>query len=141
MASLIDTNLLVYRVDQRFPEKRDRATAVLRAAIASGDARVPYQAIVEFVAATTRSRAGQPPLLDRATALREAEELLACYDIIWPDEETVRLAFGGAALYQLSWFDALIWAHAERAGCGLILSEDFENGRLYGRVRALNPFI
>ncbi len=141
MATLIDTNVLVYRVDHRFPEKRDRATDVLRAAIASGDARVPYQAIVEFVAATTRLRSGQPPMLERTAALREAEELLACYDVIWPDEAMVRLALQGAALYQLSWFDALIWAHAERAGCELILSEDFESGRRYGRVRALNPFL
>ena len=94
MATLIDTNVLVYRVDHRFPEKRDRATDVLRAAIASGDARVPYQAIVEFVAATTRLRSGQPPMLERTAALREAEELLACYDVIWPDEAMVRLACG-----------------------------------------------
>lgn len=141
MPTLIDTNILVYRVDVRFPQKRDRAVAVLRAVIATGDARIPYQAIVEFVAATTRSRAGQPPLLERPVALREADDLLACYDVIWPDEDVVRLALRGAALYQLSWFDALIWAHAERGGCDIILSEDFEDGRRYGRVRAQNPFI
>jgi predicted nucleic acid-binding protein len=41
----------------------------------------------------------------------------------------------------LSWFDAHLWAYAERFGLDTLWSEDFENGRLYGRVRASNPFV
>lgn len=40
----------------------------------------------------------------------------------------------------LSWFDAHLWAYADERGLGPILSEDFEDGRLYGRVRVSNPF-
>lgn len=56
VASLVDTNILVYRVDTRFPRKQRIATELLRTGIAQGSLRVPHQAIVEFVAANTRAR-------------------------------------------------------------------------------------
>ncbi len=54
MTALIDTNLLVYRYDRRFPAKQRIATDVLRRGIVSGSLRLPHQAIIEFVAAVTR---------------------------------------------------------------------------------------
>lgn len=141
MPALADTNILVYRYDARFPEKRRVAEDLLRAGIASGDLFVPYQAVVEFVSAVTRrQRDGSGPLLDRATALAEADELLAQFPVVYPDEEQLRLGIRGAATYQLSWFDALIWAAAEHHGLDAILSEDFPEGRRYGRTRIVNPF-
>jgi predicted nucleic acid-binding protein len=46
----------------------------------------------------------------------------------------------GAAAYQLSWFDAHLWAYAEHYGLAELFSEDFEHDRLYGTVRMVNPF-
>jgi predicted nucleic acid-binding protein len=51
------------------------------------------------------------------------------------------VALRGAAMYQLSWFDAHLWAYAEYYGLTRLISEDFEHGRLYGTVRAWNPFV
>jgi len=140
VTALVDTNLLVYRFDARYPDKQRAANEVLRAGIVDGSLRVPHQVVLEFVAAASRPRSGEPPLLDRADALREAEELLTQFDVLFPDEELVRVAMRGAAAYQLSWFDAHLWAYAERFGVERILSEDFQDGRLYGSVRVENPF-
>jgi predicted nucleic acid-binding protein len=140
VAALVDTNILVYRFDWRFPAKQERANQLLRAGIADGSVVVPHQAVVEFVAATTRPLDGAEPLLDPADARREAEELLLQFDILFPDEELVRIALRGAAAYQLSWFDAHLWAYAERFGLAELLSEDFEHGRMYGTVQTVNPF-
>jgi predicted nucleic acid-binding protein len=141
VAALVDTNVLVYRFDPRFPEKQARANALLRAGIAEDSVRVPHQALIEFVAATTRplARSG-PSLLAPEDARREMEEMLAQFEVLYPDEEVVRVAVRGAATYGLSWFDAHMWAYAERFGLDTLLSEDFEHGRLYGRVRARDPF-
>ena len=141
MAALADTNVLVYRFDSRFPAKQQRANELLRAGIADGSVVVPHQAIVEFVAATTRPLDGEDPLLDPGDARREAEELLLQFDVVFPDEELVRIALRGAAAYQLSWFDAHLWAYAERFGLAELLSEDFQHGRIYGTVEAVNPFL
>ena len=141
MAALADTNVLVYRFDWRVPGKQQRATELLRAGIADGSVVVPHQAVVEFVAAVSRPLEGAEPLLDPADARREAEELLLQFDVLFPDEELVRIALRGAAAYQLSWFDAHLWAYAERFGLAELLSEDFQHGRLYGTVEAVNPFL
>ena len=143
MASLIDTNVLVYLHDPRFPEKQEVAERVLREGLATGELVLPHQAIVEFVAATTRSKGkeGARPLLSRSDALREAEDLMAQFPVLYPEEAVLRTAMRGAAAYQLSWFDAHLWAYAEVNGLGEILTEDFEHGRRYGSVRANNPFL
>ncbi len=138
--ALADTNVLVYRFDSRFPNKQKIATDVLRAGAADGSLRLSHQAVVEFVAALTRPTANGETLLPRADALREAEELLMQFEVIYPDEELLRLALRGAAAYQLSWFDAHMWAYAERFGIEELLSEDFQHGRVYGTVRVTNPF-
>lgn len=141
MAALVDTNVLVYRFDSRFPDKQRVATEVLRTGIGDGSLFVPHQAIAEFVAVATRPLGGGDHLLDAADARREAEELLSQFDVLFPDEELVRIALRGAAAYELSWFDAHLWAYAERFGLAELLSEDFQHGRLYGTVEVVNPFL
>ena len=140
MAALVDTNVLVYRFDSRFPRKQKIATEILRRGIIEDSVRVPHQAILEFVAAATRSIRGHV-ILKQAEALREAEEFLQQFTVLYPNEAILREAVRGCAAYQLSWFDAHLWAYAEHYGLPEILTEDFQHDRLYGTVRAVNPFI
>jgi predicted nucleic acid-binding protein len=88
----------------------------------------------------TRPRDGEP-LLEPGEARREAEELLAEFDVLYPDAELLRIALRGAAAYQLSWYDAHLWAYAERFGLERLYSEDFQHGRLYGTVEVVDPFL
>ena len=62
------------------------------------------------------------------------------FEILYPSAGLLRTALRGAAMYQLSWFDAHLWAYAEHFGIGQLLSEDFQDGQLLGTVRVLNPF-
>jgi len=140
VAALVDTNVLVYRFDSRFPEKRKIATEILRRGIADDSVRVPHQAIIEFIAATTRPIRGHR-ILKQSDALREAEEFLKQFTVLYPNEAIVHQAIRACGAYQLEWFDAHLWAYAEHYGLPEILSEDFQHDRLYGTVRVLNPFI
>ena len=140
MAALVDTNVLVYRFDRRFPDKQRVATEVLRRGIADDTLRVPHQAIVEFVAVVTRPLGGGSPLLTSDEARREAEELLHQFTVLYPNEAVIRTALRGGVAYHLAWFDAHLWAYAEHYGLAELLSEDFQHDRLYGSVRAVNPF-
>lgn len=140
MAGLVDTNVLVYRFDSRFPSKQRIATELLRRGVTEDSLRVPHQAIVEFVAAASRPQTGGGFILSPEDARREAEELLSQFEILYPNELIVRLALRGAAAYQLTWFDAHLWAYAEHYGLAELISEDFEHDRLYGTVRCVNPF-
>jgi predicted nucleic acid-binding protein len=100
--------------------------------------RLPHQAIIEFVAATTRPLGNEPSLLSAEDARQEAEEMLTEFDVLYPTEAVLRLALRGAAAYQLNWFDAHLWAYAEYFGLTELISEDFEHDRLYGSVRIVN---
>lgn len=140
MAFLVDTNVLVYRFNPRFPAKQRTARELLRAGIIDGSVRVAHQAIVEFVAAVTRARGGSPPLLEPTEARLEAEDMLDQFQVLYPDEALLRTALRGAAAYQFSWFDAHMWAYAEHHGIRELWSEDFQHGRHYGTVRIVNPF-
>lgn len=140
MAALVDTNVLVYRFDPRFRAKQRRATELLRQGLATDSVRVPHQAVVEFVAATTRPLSRRAALLSAQDARREAEEILNQFVVVYPTDALVRLALRGAAAYGLSWFDAHLWAYAEYYGLAELWSEDFQHGRRYGTVRVVNPF-
>jgi predicted nucleic acid-binding protein len=140
VAALVDTNVLVYRFDERFPEKQKVATEILRRGISDNSVRVPHQAIVEFVAAVTRSLRGHV-ILTPPEALREAEEFLKQFVVLYPDETMLRLAVRACATYQLSWFDAHMWAYAEHYGMSELITEDLQHDRLYGTVRVVNPFV
>jgi predicted nucleic acid-binding protein len=141
VAALVDTNILVYRFDPRFPEKQNIASELLRKGIDEDSIRIPHQAIVEFVAATTRAVAGERSLLSQSEARREAEEFLTQFTVLYPNEALLRLAFRGAAAYQLNWFDAHLWAYAEYYNLEELISEAFQHDRLYGTVRVANPFL
>jgi len=97
VASLIDTNILVYRFDPRHPEKQRIAREVLRKGQATGTLIVPYQALIEFVAAVVRPRAnlGAAPLMPRETALLQLERLMMQFDVVWPDMNVLRTAIHG----------------------------------------------
>lgn len=140
MAGLVDTNVLVYRYDSRFPKKQALATDLLRQGILDRSLFLPHQVLIEFIAVVTRPIARGPSLLSVDAAHREVEDLLVQLPVIYPTENTVRTALRGAALYKLSWFDAHLWAYADERGLDTLWSEDFQDGRLYGRVKVRNPF-
>ena len=141
MSALVDTNVLVYRYDPRDPGKQRVARELLREGLEQEILRIPHQAVIEFVPAVTRALVrGGAGLLTRAEALREAEELLAQFEILYPTESLLRTAIRAVATYQLGWFDAHMWAYAEHYGLDEILSEDFSDGQLIGSVRVRNPF-
>jgi predicted nucleic acid-binding protein len=141
VAGLVDTNVLVYRFDPRSPLKQERATELLRAGVEDGSIVIPYQALVEFVAAVTRPISGKESLLTAEEAHQEVDFMLAQFAVLYPTENTLRTALRGAALYKMNWFDALIWAYADERGLDTLWSEDFQHGGLYGRVRVQNPFL
>ena len=141
MTALVDTNVLVYRFDPRDSTKQKVARELLREGIERDTLRVAHQAIVELVQAVTRPLGrGKVSLLARPDALREAEELLSQFEVLYATGSVVRTAIRAVATYQLGWLDAHMWAYAEHYGLDEILTEDVSDGQLIGTVRIRNPF-
>jgi predicted nucleic acid-binding protein len=116
VASLADTNILVYCFDHRFPAKLEVARMRMSLGLSNGSVKIAHQSILEFVAAVTRPRQGREPLLTLSEAGQKAEEFLADYEILYPNESTLRTALQGAERYRLPWYDAHLWAYAETNG-------------------------
>jgi len=141
VASLVDTNILVYRCDPRDLGKREAALKTLRAGEMSGELRIPHQALVEFVNSVTRPRGREAAIMKLEDATRQAELFIEQFPVLYPNEKVFRIALLGMAAYKFSWYDAHLWAYAEHYGLPELLSEDFEHGRRYGTVRVRNPFL
>jgi predicted nucleic acid-binding protein len=141
VAALVDTNVLVYRHDPRDGEKQARARSLLRAGIVDGSLRIAHQAVAEFFVAVSKPLPEMGRLLDAADARMETEDLLRQYPVLYPDAHVVRTALQGMAAYELSWWDAHMWAYAEVNDLDTLYSEDYQHGRWYGGVRVLNPFV
>ena len=141
MASLVDTNILVYCYDPRDLAKRGAAREILRKGMDAKELWIPHQTLIEFVSVVTVKKVGGQPLLPREEAARQAEELMVDCPVLYPNEAVFRTALRGMATYGLPWYDAHLWAYAEHYGLAEILSEDFEHGRRYGTVRVRNPFV
>jgi predicted nucleic acid-binding protein len=129
----VDTNLLLYSVDNDNPSKKQRAAAWLDF-LWDHRARLSWQVLHEFYWNATR-KMGVP--LDEA---RRTVRLLAGWQPLGMDVEIVERGWHWIDTAQLSYWDSLIVASAERLGCSVLLTEDLQSGRSYGTVRVVNPF-
>lgn len=66
---------------------------------------------------------------------------MATLQVLDIDMAMVRRAIATHSRYEVNYWDSLIIAAAERAGCSAILSEDFNTGQSYHGILAVNPFL
>lgn len=130
----IDTNVLVYLLDDAEPAKQSKAEDVLRAE--KREIFVSTQVLQELYVALTKGRhpIAAPDIAEKA--VREA----SFYSMVHVDTSLVLSAIGSAQKHQLSFWDALIVTAAASAGCDVLLSEDLNDGQVIESVRVENPF-
>jgi predicted nucleic acid-binding protein len=133
----IDTNLWVYRLDQREPEKSLRISQWLRDVADSHHIVLSTQVLIELRSVLTRKL--KPPISQEDTRL--ALKALASFEVLPTDANMVLDAHELAHAEQLSWFDALLVEAAIRSGCEILFSEDFSHGRKFGMLTVCNPLL
>ena len=131
----LDSNVLVYAYQFNDPEKQKRAQQLLGEAV-SGNFVISTQVLAEFAA--TLLHKFSPPV--SAEAMVDILSRLSPIKVISPDADVVHRAVEAHASYGLHFFDSMIVAAAERAGCKRLLSEDFNTGQSYFGITAENPF-
>src|SRR5215210_9026587 len=105
---VVDTRVLVYALDRREPEKRERAREVLRRVGGAGTAALPAQVLSEFGGACLRKLEPRP---DPTTVRREVERLMLAFPVLPVTGPVVVLeALRGVREHMLSYYDAQIWA-------------------------------
>lgn len=130
----VDTNVLLYAVDEGEPRKH-RAALDWRAHLwSSRRGRVSYPVLQEFYVQALRKNPKR-----HAAARAEVRDLLA-WDPIAIDAGVIEGAWDLQDRFSLSFWDALIVAAAHAAECGHLLTEDLTHGQVLDGVRVVNPF-
>lgn len=125
----VDTNVLLYLLSSD-AKKAARAERILL-----HDAVISVQVLNE-IANVARRKIGLQwaELLEFLAGVRRLCRIEAL---------TIDAHIGALALaerYRLSIYDALIVASAQKAGCGVLYSEDLQHGMQFGPLQVCNPF-
>ncbi|MGD0798794.1 MAG: PIN domain-containing protein [Acidobacteriaceae bacterium] len=130
-----DTNILFYAADSAAGYRHRRALALTQDAIAH-DCVLTLQSLGELSNAVAKRR---------IAAAAKAQQIVQAYrrsfPIIAATEADLDAALDAQQSHNISFWDAILWATARRAGCTLLVSEDFQDGRTLGGVTFRNPFV
>lgn len=130
----LDTNLLVYSVDNAGGARHDLAREIVDRAVES-ECWLTLQALGEFYVAVTRKGITPP-----AEAAAQAADWLELFPTVAASAAGIRVALAAAAAGHASYWDALLVATAAEAGCAIVLTEDMSDGSVVGGLRIHNPF-
>ena len=136
-SDFFDTNILVYAYDSHDPAKQKKAQDMLTQGTKRGNGVISTQVLGEFFTVVTRKIQQPISVVDA----REIINHVSVMDVQEIDLLIVKRALETVETYNISYWDSLIVAAAERAGCERIMTEDLNTGQLYHGITATNPFI
>ena len=133
----IDTNVLLYGVDDADPAKRDRAREWIAACWQRRCGRLSTQVLNEYYVNVKKK-------FSKAIAQGDARAEIRRYQHWRPwviDPPTIETAWAVESRFGLHYWDALMIAAAQQQGCTLFLSEDLQHEQQIDGVRIVNPFL
>jgi len=134
---MVDTNVLLYAYDKSAPVKQPQAVAVLDHLVRQGLGVLTPQVLAEFFVNAIRKL--EPPL-NIEEAYERVQNYLLSWDVLDLTGAIVLEAVRGTQVYQMSYWDAQIWASARLYQIPVIFSEDFDTGAVIEGVRFIDPF-
>jgi predicted nucleic acid-binding protein len=131
-----DTNVLIYATAIGADEKANRSRDLLGRAMRAANSVLLLQSLAEFSNVAIR-KAGIP--------VEAVQLILQAWCAVLPvqaaDEGDLFAALEAVRAHRLAFWDAMLWASAQRAGVRHMLTEDFQNGFVLQDVTFINPFI
>ncbi len=133
----VDTNVLVYFRDASEPEKQPLAERWLKELWQNRTGRTSVQVLNEFyVTVTQKLKPGMP-----REAAREDVRALHAWDPVNLSYPLIERAWGVQERHGLSWWDSLVVAAAQVSRSSTLLTEDLQDGQVFGGVEVVNPFL
>jgi predicted nucleic acid-binding protein len=129
----LDTNILVYSLDQADAAKKAKCRGLIRSLTAESKGVISTQVMQEFYVAAT-GKLGADPLLTK-DILRSLER----FETVVVSPSLIKEAIDCSIINRLSFWDALIIVSAESARCGILWTEDLNHGQIIRGVRIENP--
>lgn len=135
--AFLDTNILVYHLDDADPSKHQVAERLVRSALDTGNACISFQVVQECL--NVGLRKAQVPL-DVDTARRYLDTVLMPLWRVMPSDRLYHRGIELQERYGYGFYDSLIIAAAQQTGCTRLFSEDLQNGRVIDGLTITNPF-
>jgi predicted nucleic acid-binding protein len=132
----VDTNVLVYLRDSTDPARQRRAAEWMAHLWESGTGRLSLQVLQEYYVTVTRKL--EPGMPEEEA--RDDVAALGAWAPVAPDLGLMEAGWAEQDRYGFSFWDALIVAAARRLGCGVLLTEDLQDGQDLGGVMVRSPF-
>jgi predicted nucleic acid-binding protein len=130
-----DTNILIYATAAGADERAGRARELLARAMRAANSILLLQSLTEFSNIAIR-KAG--------IAVEAVQRIVQAWCAVLPiqaaDESDLFTALEAVRAHRLAFWDAMLWASAQRAGVKHILTEDFQDGFELQDVTFINPF-
>jgi predicted nucleic acid-binding protein len=136
--AFLDMDILVYSFDRSEPRKREIARGLISDALENGAGIVSYQVVQEFLDAATRKFVIP---LTPADAQRYLEVVLEPLCEVYASPELFHRALEIADAWRLPFSDSLVVAAALQADCGVLYTEDLQDGLKVRGLTVRNPFI
>jgi predicted nucleic acid-binding protein len=130
-----DTNVLIYATAAGTNEKASRARDLLARAMRAGNSVLLLQSLTEFSNVAIRKT---------KIAVDTVQQIVQAWCAVLPiqaaDESDLFTALEAVRAHRLAFWDAMLWASAQRAGVRHLLTEDFQDGFVLGDLTFINPF-
>ena len=134
---LLDTNVLLYAIDDLDLAKRDQARAWIAACWTKRCGRISTQVLNEFYSKARRKFSSAIGAGDARAEVRRYQHWKP-----WQiDHATVETAWAIESRYGLNYWDALVVASAQHQGCSHVITEDLQHAHQIDSVQILNPFL
>jgi predicted nucleic acid-binding protein len=130
-----DTNILVYATGAAPDAKTERARDIIARGMRSGWCVLLLQTLGEFSNVAIR-KAGIPVDDIRTTI----DAWRAVLPVQAAEDGDLAAALDAVKMHRLGFWDAMLWASAQRAGVRHLLTEDLQDGFVLQGVRFVNPF-
>lgn len=134
----LDTNIAVYCFDSSAPRKQNCAKDLVAHAASSGLGVVSYQVLQEFcnVAVNAKRLA-----LNVEQIMAYTTQLLEPMNKVGPSTDLLAQALRIRVETSYSFYDSLVIAAAQTAGCSTLYSDDMQHQQMVGGLRIVNPFL
>lgn len=130
-----DTNILIYATASVADARVERARDLLARGMRASSSVLLLQTLAEFSNVAWR-KAGIPINKIRRTL----DAWCAVLPIQSAETEDLLMALEAVRVHRLAFWDAMLWASAQRAGVKHLLTEDFQDGFVLQGVTFVNAF-
>ena len=130
-----DTNVLVYATASISDVKVIRARDLVARAMRAASSVLLLQTLAEF--SNVAIRKARIPVED---IRRTIDAWRAVLPVQAADDSDLLVALEAVRAHRLAFWDAMLWASAQRAGVRHLLTEDYQDGFALQGVMFINPF-